>query len=491
MQVTGKRLKKQNNEVTKYISSIEWDRRLVKHVTRINMAHTLSLYEAGEISSKDAVSIIQFLLSFNIDNEIDEDIHYLIERAAIKKLGIEVAGQMNLGKSRNDQVATAIRMELRESIIAVLDELLELQSSILILSRKYSGDVIPAYTHLQRAQPVLIAYHLNAYFDSISRSIDRLLTLYRRINFSPMGSAALAGTTVKIDRERVAKLLSFEGIIRNGIDAVSSRDFVLESISCMLIIAVELSRLSEEMVLWSTCEFGFIELPDELAATSSIMPQKKNPVVAEIIRARSSFPISCLVSASSILKSLPFSYNLDLQEATPELWNAFDTVKEAARMAAKMISSVKFNVKEIERMLSDGYECAAFLAEYLSTSRKIKFRISHTIVGEIVKVSLQRKYPFKRALKELLPSISKKYIAKNVSLSDAEIERLLSAKRALQMISTEGGSNPKNIQKEIRYREGILNDQRKSISLLKSRLEEGYILLERNISDFLGSKNGS
>ncbi len=484
IQVTGKRLKKQNKEVTSYISSIFWDRRLLKQVLRINTAHTLALYEAGEISEKDAKSIVNFLKSFTIEDEVDEDIHYLIERSAIKKLGIDVAGQMNLGKSRNDQVATAIRMELRETILSVVEELLKLQSFILSLSEKYKRNLIPAYTHLQRAQPVLISYHFIAYFDSISRSVERLFSLYSRVNLSPMGSAALAGTTIAINRMKVAELLSFDGIIRNGIDAVSSRDFVLDSISCIITVALDLSRFAEEIVLWSSSEFDFIELPDETTATSSIMPQKKNPVVAEIIRARSIVPLSSLVSSFSIMKALPYSYNLDLQEVSPNLWVAFDTVRDAVNMVSRIVSSLSFKVEAIEKKISHDYTCASFIAEYLSTSKKVRFRVSHAIVGEIVRSSIKKKIKFGDAIRTLLPVISKKYSGKKVLLSEKEIEKLLNPMEALRMIKTEGGSNPDDIDRELKIREEILERDMGSLNSARLRLREGLEKLEKEASKF-------
>lgn len=482
IQVTGKRLKKQNKEITSYISSISWDRRLLRQVLRINIAHTLALHDAGEISEKDAKSIVNFLKSFTIEDKVDEDIHYLIERSAINKLGIDVAGQMNLGKSRNDQVATAIRMELRETILSAVEELLKLQSFILSLSWKYKWNLIPAYTHLQRAQPVLISYHFISYFDSISRSVERLLSLYSRVNLSPMGSAALAGTTVAINRMKVAELLSFDGIIRNGIDAVCSRDFILDSISCIITVALDLSRLAEEIVLWSSSEFDFIELPDETTATSSIMPQKKNPVVAEIIRARSIVPLSCLVSSFSIMKALPYSYNLDLQEVTPNLWVAFDTIKEAVNMASRIVSSLSFKVEAIEKKISQDYTCASFIAEYLSTSKKIRFRVSHAIVGEVVRLSIKKKIKFGDAIRTLLPVISKKYSGKKVSMSGEEIEKLLNPAEALRMIKTEGGSNPDNIDMELRIREKVLEKDRHRLNLARLRLWKGLEQLEKEAS---------
>jgi len=484
IQVTGKRLKKQNREVTKFISSLASDKRISKHVLMINMAHVLALHKSGYISKEDTVSILRFLNSFKLSDELDEDIHYMLERHAIDKLGIKVAGQMNLGKSRNDQVATAIRMELRDTLIRTMEQILSFQDTIIRLSRKYVGTIIPGYTHMQRAQPVLLSYHLLSYFDSLSRTFDRFVEIIKRVNMSPMGSAALAGTTIGLDRRIIADFLGFEGIVRNGIDSVSSRDFAVESIASAILLSLDLSRLSEEIIIWSTEEFRFVELPDEMAATSSIMPQKKNPVVSEIVRARSSFPLSSLVSSFSIIKCLPYSYNLDLQEVTPLLWTALDTVIDSLRMTSKLMDELRFR-QDFEKELSEGYTCAAFLAEYLSTKKGINFRVSHAVVGELVSKSQQRGISFRKAAEELLSEIARKYTGKRIILSGKEIGRILNPKEALRMIKTEGGCNPDKMEYELKLREGIIEKQRKTLSLIKSRIKTKLSHLEREVSGFV------
>ncbi|MCX8191192.1 MAG: argininosuccinate lyase, partial [Nitrososphaerales archaeon] len=312
----GERLEEFAHEAIEYTSSVSHDEPLVKPVIMINQAHMVMLIECGLIKYEYGIKCLEALESIPHDLKLDpklEDVHMNIESFVIKKVGEEIGGQLNLGKSRNDQVATAIRMVLREYVLDITSNLIALCKTIIQRSMEHLETIIPGYTHLQHAQPVTLAHHLLAYCEALIRDGYRLRDAYNRVNISPMGSAALATTNLKIDRELTASLLGFEGLVVNSIDAVSTRDFAVEVISDLSLLMTDLSRMAEELILWSTYEFGIVEIPDEYASTSSIMPQKKNAVVAEMIRSKTSTIYGDLIASLSILNSLPYSYNLDLQ----------------------------------------------------------------------------------------------------------------------------------------------------------------------------------
>ena len=323
MQVLRKAFKQPLSDVvTEFVACTHADAHLVKADLTGSIAHAQMLQEEGLISPSQGEAIqggLTTLLAkadegtFELKVEY-EDVHMNVEDFVIKKVGKDIGGQLNLAKSRNDQVATSIRIRLRETILEVASALTEFRRTILELASRHLKTIMPGYTHLQHAQPVTLAHHLLAHHDAFARDFDRIASGYGRINSCSMGAGALATTTFRIDRKLVSNLLGFESLVENSIDAVSARDFAVESISTLSLIMSNLSRIAEEFVLWSSSEFGLVEIADEYASTSSIMPQKKNPVVAELVRAKYSTVLGDLVSSLTILKALPYSYNLDLQE---------------------------------------------------------------------------------------------------------------------------------------------------------------------------------
>jgi argininosuccinate lyase len=499
LNVRGRRLSKQSDDVTGFTSSIAVDWRIAGHVIRTNMAHMISLMESDEVGRDVAASCLAFLSKASATpgkHVVSEDFHQLLEQEAVDSLGVETAGYMNLGKSRNDQVATAIRMEVREQVLELEDALRDLQQSILNLVRGYGRTIIPGYTHLQRAQPVTVAHHFMAYFDSLQRDVERLLALYPRINLSPMGSAALAGTSVRLDRGRVARLLGFDGCVANALDAVSSRDFVLESISCATLLMLDLSRLSEEIILWSSHEFAFVELSDEYAASSSMMPQKKNPVVAEIIRAKSGSVLGRFVAVGAIVKALPYSYNLDLQETTVHLWPAFDDAIRSVRMMSGMLSTMKFNLHSINESMKADYSTATALANHLVKKEGISFRESHAVVGELVRISMEESIPFEEAIAERLPGVmaqvvkaAKKKDRRAGGVDRVTAEWLLDPGRFLSTIVTQGGSNPAFIADELESRRAVLMQTESDVSKLRASLSSSESLLLAAVRSATGVKN--
>ena len=399
----GFRLKGMDEEAQRFTSSIPYDSEIFEQVKKINVAHMAMLVSKGLVDRDEGLKCIEALRELNglkPSYEL-EDVHMAVEAHVISKVG-EAGEMLNLAKSRNDQVATAIRMRLKEYVLDAVRELLSLRKTLLRRASEHLGVVMPGYTHMQQAQPVSLPTHLLAYFSSLGRDVKRLMASYEFADECPMGSAALATTGFDIDRGLVARLLGFSKVMEDPIDAVSSRDFLLDAIFGLMQTMLDLSRMAEELIVWSSKEFGFVEMPDELSSTSSIMPQKKNPVVCEIVRAKASNLIGELVATASMLKSLPYSYNLDLQELTPHLWSSFRDAIDSIRMMNKVMDSVKFDVERMRADL-DGSTLATSLADMLVERLGMSFRKAHNLVGLISKKAEGRE--FMEVAKELLPAM--------------------------------------------------------------------------------------
>jgi len=475
LDVRGPRLRKPSERALAFTSSMAADGRIAGHVIAVNIAHMAALVKAGEVDKETGAKCIKFLMGASPEISRGgkaEDFHQQLEQQAADALGIETAGYLNFGKSRNDQVATAIRMELRVQLNALLGALAELQRGLLRQARGHGTTTVPGYTHLQRAQPITLAHHLFAHFDSFQRDADRTIQLYARVNLSPMGGAAMAGTAVKINRKAVAESLGFEGVIRNAMDAVSSRDVAIEALSCATMTMVDASRLAEELILWSTWEFGFLELDDAYAASSSIMPQKKNAVVAEMVRAKAGSVIGDLVAACAILKALPYSYNLDLQEITPQLWRALDDTVNSLTMLAGMISSASIKADRLRNATVNDNSTAVALANYLVKENGISFRQAHAIVGQLVRTSVQTGRPLHEIASSRMAAVSAKF-DRRVTIEPSTVKDLLDPEIFLESIATEGGSNPRSVA-------GGLKVRQKELALTESALSENVMSLRES-----------
>lgn len=481
MDIRGPRLKKQSDVSLAFTSSMGPDGRIARHVIRINIAHMSSLVEAGVVSRRTGASCLNFLLGATATarpGAMAEDFHQRLEQEAVDSIGVETAGYLNYGKSRNDQVATAIRMELRERAAELADAVCGLQRALLGVAGTHGKALVPGYTHLQRAQPVTLAHHLFAYFDSFQRDYDRLVQLYQRANLSPMGAAALAGTSVRVDRKEVASMLGFGGVVPNAMDAVSSRDVSIEALFCTVATMVDASRLAEELILWSSREFGFVELDDSYAASSSIMPQKKNPVAAEIVRAKASSVIGDLVAVCSMLKALPYSYNLDLQEATPPVWKAFDDAVDSVLILKGSLSSLNFNSKGVRASMEDDGSTAVGLANYLVQKEGVSFREAHAIVGELTRVSLEGGTSLAAAAASSLPDASSKF-GRSLTIGKRTADRVLDPWAFVSGIVTEGGANPKFVRAELRWRSSLLAKNRARLRAMVSSLNASEKKLQK------------
>ncbi len=383
-------------KVEAFTSSLAVDGRLYRQDIVGSIAHCKTLQRAGVLTRREAEKLVAGL--HRVEREIregrflfapeHEDIHMAIEARLTELVG-SVGGKLHTGRSRNDQVALDLRLYLREEVANLLAGLRRLQESLAALARREISVVMPGYTHLQRAQPVLFAHHLLAYVEMAERDKGRLRDAFRRINVMPLGSGALAGTNYPLDREYTARLLGFPAVSQNSLDAVSDRDFVVETLAALALVMVHASRLAEELVLWSSQEFGFVELPDAFCTGSSMMPQKKNPDVPELIRAKTGRVYGHLVALLTVLKGLPLSYNRDLQEDKGPVFDAVDTVRDCLDLLAAVVGGLSVRRAAMARAAATGFLLATELADYL-VLKGVPFRAAHAVVGRIVRDRLDR-----------------------------------------------------------------------------------------------------
>jgi len=381
--------------VARFTASVNFDKRLYKQDIQGSIAHATMLAGVGVLSDKERDTIIAGLRSIQTEIEagqfdwrVDlEDVHMNIEARLTAQIGI-TGKKLHTGRSRNDQVATDIRLWLREEIDVILVELQRLQTGLLDQAERHAHVIMPGFTHLQTAQPVTFGHHLMAWFEMLSRDRERLLDCRKRVNRMPLGSAALAGTTYPIDRSVTCKLLGFDAVSGNSLDGVSDRDFAIEFCAAASLAMMHMSRFSEELVLWTSAQFNFIELPDRFCTGSSIMPQKKNPDVPELVRGKTGRVYGQLMSLLTLMKSQPLAYNKDNQEDKEPLFDAVDTLRDCLRAFADMIPAIQPKVAVMREAALRGFSTATDLADYL-VRRGLPFRDCHEIVGHAVKYGLE------------------------------------------------------------------------------------------------------
>ena len=393
----GGRFAKTTDEmINEFQASIGFDRRMYREDIAGSIAHAAMLAHVGIISAEDRASIEKGLR--DILAQIDagtfefstalEDIHMNIEKRLTDAIG-DAGSRLHTARSRNDQVALDTHMFVRRSIVEVLDHIRELQEALVESSERHREVIMPGYTHLQRAQPILFAHHLMAYFGMLARDFERFQGIYARADIMPLGAGALAGTTLPIDRAFVAKKLNFERIYANSMDAVSDRDYILEFLSAASILMVHLSRLSEEIILWCSREFSFVELDDAHCTGSSMMPQKKNPDVSELVRGKTGRVVGHLMATLTAVKGLPLAYNKDLQEDKEGLFDAIDTVKFSLSVYARLIRGMKVREDVMRRAVEEDFSNATDLADYL-VRKGVPFRQAHTVSGKAVALCIER-----------------------------------------------------------------------------------------------------
>jgi argininosuccinate lyase len=386
----GRFQKSTDKKVDDFNSSIRFDKRMYKQDIRGSIAHATMLGKQGIIPKADSEAIVAELK--NILRDIDEgkveflidaeDIHMNIEKILTDRIG-DAGKRLHTGRSRNDQVALDIRMFLMDETAEIEEMILAALHTLLSLAKKHTETIMPGYTHLQKAQPITFAHHMMAYFEMFKRDLDRLQDCRRRTNVMPLGSGALAGTTYPLDRKFVAEFLGFDGVTMNSLDGVSDRDFVIELASALSIIMMHMSRLCEELILWSTNEFSFVEMDDAYSTGSSIMPQKKNPDVAELIRGKTGRVYGHLMGLLTTMKGLPLAYNKDMQEDKEPIFDAIDTVKLCIPVFCDMLATMTVNKENMLNGSKGGFTNATDAADYL-VKKGLPFREAHSIIGQMV-----------------------------------------------------------------------------------------------------------
>jgi argininosuccinate lyase len=444
----GRFMEKTSKIVESFTESISFDHHLWRYDIEGSIAHAKMLGKQGIITGEDSKKIIRGLEEIAKDIETGkfrfrenfEDIHMNIEAALIKKIG-DAGGKLHTARSRNDQVVLDLRLYLRYETNEIISLIKKFQKTLLNTATKHLNSLMPGYTHLQRAQPVLLSHYLLAYIEMLQRDNERLKDALKRINQLPLGSCALAGTTLPINRFYVAKLLRFKVISQNSIDAVSDRDFAIEFLSNAAILIMHLSRLAEDLILWSTEEFGFIELPDAFATGSSIMPQKKNPDVAELIRGKTGRVYGNLLSLLTVMKGLPLSYNRDLQEDKLPVFDTVDTVKSCLTVLDEMLPGIRFNTKRMYETAGDAYSTATDIAEYL-VKKGIPFRKAHEITGKIVIYCIKEK--------KKLESLTLKELNTFSHVITKDIYPCLKAEESVRNKKSPGSTSPDEVTKQIK-----------------------------------------
>ncbi|WP_286231091.1 argininosuccinate lyase [Neobacillus mesonae] len=450
----GRFTKETNKLVEEFTASISFDQKLAKEDIAGSLAHVQMLGECGIIPKDDAETIKHGLLKIREKvnrNEVeflveDEDIHMNIEKLLIEQIG-PVGGKLHTGRSRNDQVATDMHLYLRTKTTELIKLVEDVQQSIIKQAKENIETLIPGYTHLQRAQPVSFAHHLMAYFWMFERDKERLIDSLKRINWLPLGSGALAGTTFPINREKVAELLGFQTIYPNSMDAVSDRDFILEFLSIGSIIMTHISRLSEEMVLWSSQEFQFIELDDSFCTGSSIMPQKKNPDVPELLRGKTGRAYGNLIGLLTVLKGLPLAYNKDLQEDKEGMFDTAETLEGSLKLLAPMIETMTVNKDVMRKAINNDFSNATDIADYL-VRKGLPFREAHEVIGKIVLYSIQSN--------KFLLDLSMEEYKQFSDLFEDDIYEVLAPEHVVAVRNSFGGTSPEQVKQQIKLAEGKL-----------------------------------
>jgi len=451
----GGRFKKNiNKEMEKFISSLSFDKKLVKY----DLLGSAQMLEKCKIITKEEkdeiVEGLKQILKELQEGKMKiaageaEDIHSWVENKLKGKIGT-IAGKLHIARSRNDQIALDERMYLKEEVLKTQGLLKDLQKSLLSSAQKNLGIIMPGYTHLQHAQPLLFSHHLMAYFYMFERDKGRVQDLYKRIDVLPLGSAALAGTSFPINREFVAKQLGFSKVSENSLDAVSDRDFILEFLSASAILMMHLSRLGEELVLWSSQEFDFIELDDSFCTGSSIMPQKKNPDAAELIRGKTGRVYGNLINLLTMMKALPLAYNHDMQEDKEPLFDTVSTLETSLFLMSKMIETIQINKEKMEKSTKGDFSTATELADYLA-KKGLSFREAHKLVGSIVIYCLEKKKNLENLTLSELKSFHKNFNKKTLEI--------LKPQSAVEAKVSFGGTSLKRVEESIQKAKQILEE---------------------------------
>jgi argininosuccinate lyase len=431
-----------------FTESISFDKTLYRHDIAGSMAHATMLAQVGLIAQSERNAIVKGLQEILLEMDEGkfvfrqefEDIHMNIERALEEKIGSEIAGKLHTARSRNDQISLDERLWVRDEIDELRRKLQSVQAVLVEHADHYAEDVMPGYTHMQRAQPVTIGHYLLAFVEMFQRDVERLADCRKRVNILPLGACALAGSSLPIDRSIVAKLLKFDAITRNSMDTTADRDYLLEFAFCMTACSLHMSRLAEDFVLQASMEFGFIDIDDGYCTGSSIMPQKKNPDLFELIRGKTGHSVALLMHLVTLTKGLPLTYNRDMQEDKQLLFHSVNQFKMCVEVLEPLLRHISFRTEKLLHACEEGYMDATAIAEFL-VRKGIPFRQAHHVVGSLVKMAEKRGCPLRELSSTELKST-------HLFLTE-DVRAVLGAKNAVKFYQSLGSANPKLVRKEV------------------------------------------
>ena len=470
------RLGKMDQKALEFSSSIEHDKNIFKYDILVDVAHVLNLCKSGYLKREEALEIINALgeVARTGFSGKFEDVHEAIEFEVTR---ITKEGKrMHTGRSRNDEIATCLRMFARDKLLEIAENLIKLLSTVLDLAER-EDIIMPGFTHLQIAQPTRLSHHLLSYFDMLERDLERAMEAFKRVNLCPLGSSAFASTSYELDREYVARILGFDGVLEHSEDAVSSRDFAIEAIFVCSSIMLSLSRIAEELILFSA--FGFLNLPNDFASTSSIMPQKKNPDIAELIRAKAGKAIGNLTSAMAIYKALPFSYNRDFQEINGILYETLKIALDSVEIMNGMLSGIEFNRDLLERKSKEGFALATEVADMLVRNFRIPFRDAHRIVGRIVSQNMEINA-------EVLERVARDF-GYEIKVEKSELDEVLDVRKAVERRRNIGGTARVEVERMLKKRREKVLSWKRVLKRLKRRISFNLSLMEKEVSKLGGS----
>jgi len=487
----GRFSRKMATSMLNFSQSTEADTRLIPYDIWGSQVHALMLARQQIITEMDLGPILTWLGKALTDfqqgqlvlDPAKEDVHMNVEFYLIEGAGAEFGGKLHTARSRNDQVLTDARLYSREQILAISSHLTVLSRTFLNLADEHTTTVMPGYTHTQHAQPISLGFWATAYVSLFLRDLKRLAAAFETTNSNPLGACALAGTTFPIDRDFTTQLLGFGHLHRHALDVISSRDFIAETLSALVILMTNLSRLSEEIVYWTSYEFGLAKLGDAFASGSSIMPQKKNADVAELMRGRFGKMLGTLVDLLTNLKGLPLGYNRDLQEDKPPLWRAFDTIEDCLQVLPQMLQSMTFNTDRMADLCQANFSTATELANYLAEERGLPFRQCHEIVGGVVGKLSQQGETF--ANLEQTGSLLKEM---GIKIADVDLVQILDARQALNRNQSVGGTSPTEVKKMIKEFSEALSHIENQIKRQTQQIQQAYHRTQQLVQEAI---NGS
>lgn len=455
----GRFTKETKDEVFRFNESLSFDKRLFEQDIEGSIAHVVMMEKQDILTLEEKDSIVKGLTQ--IKEEVlngtltfdggYEDVHSFAEAKLIERIG-EAGKKMHTGRSRNDQVALDMRLYVREQVVIVDEELKALLEVLLRIMEENTETYMPGFTHLQKAQPITLAHHFGAYFEMFKRDRNRMHDIYKRMNYCPLGSGALAGTTYPLDREYVASMLGFEGPTLNSMDSVSDRDYCIEFLAALATVMMHLSRFCEEVIIWNSNEYGFVEMDDAYSTGSSIMPQKKNPDIAELVRGKTGRVYGALMSMLTTMKGIPLAYNKDMQEDKEMTFDAIDTVKDCILLFTGMVDTMRFNKKNMEESAKLGFTNATDAADYL-VKKGMPFRDAHSVIGRLVLFCIEKNCAIDDLTLEELQSISEVF--------EADIYDAISLKTCVEKRLTTGAPGPQQMKNVISIYHKYLEEEEK------------------------------